>query len=207
MRKCTQFKNYHVIITFYLQELRLDRMDHFFSSVASLMSTLLRSCVEKSISDLLDLLEEYGDGNAYDGRYTSLSDLALPQLKHPLKIFLVSQTSAQDLPGESNTRSRSSWWVKHPLKIFLVSQIPTQDLPGESNTRSRSSWWVKHPLNIFMVSQSPTQDILGEHKMRKLILVSIQPTQDLLCGSKIYSISSWWVKQSLTVFLVNRTPI
>ena len=72
-----------------LQEERMDRMDHFFASVASLMSNLLRSCVENSIDDLLDLLEEYSDGNVYAGEYSLFCDLALPQLKHPLKIFVV----------------------------------------------------------------------------------------------------------------------
>ena len=67
----------------------MDRMDHFFASVASLMSNLLRGCVENSIYDLLDLLEEYSDGNMYNGEYTIFCDLALPRLKHPLKIFLV----------------------------------------------------------------------------------------------------------------------
>ena len=75
----------------------MDKMDRFFESVASLMSTLLRSCIENSLADLVDLMETYLDGNQYEGmydpfaRFDARTDLATPQLIHPVTIFLVSE--------------------------------------------------------------------------------------------------------------------
>ena len=65
-------------------------MDHFFNSVATLMSNLLRSCVTNSIYDLVDLVEEYWEGNRYDGEYDIMKDLGLPQKLHPVTFFMVS---------------------------------------------------------------------------------------------------------------------
>lgn len=73
-----------------MQDLRMDKMDHFFGCVASLMSNLLRSCVQNSISDLIDLMEEYLDGNTYEGTYNIFRGLALPEKIHPVKFFMVS---------------------------------------------------------------------------------------------------------------------
>ena len=76
----------------------MDRMDRFFDSVASLMSNLLRSCIENSLADLLELMETYLDGNEYEGAYDPFArfeeriNLATPQLIHPVTIFLVSVT-------------------------------------------------------------------------------------------------------------------
>ena len=67
----------------------MDRMDHFFNSVASLMSNLLRSCVENSIMDLVVLLEEYHEGNEYSGEYSIFKDLGLPSKIHPVTLFMV----------------------------------------------------------------------------------------------------------------------
>ncbi|XP_076448252.1 dynein axonemal heavy chain 3-like [Babylonia areolata] len=67
---------------------RLEKMDHFFGSVASLMSNLLRRCVRASIMDLVHLVEEYSHGNAFDGDYSILSGLALPSVQHPVHFFL-----------------------------------------------------------------------------------------------------------------------
>ena len=65
-------------------------MDHFFESLASLMSNLVRSTVENSIADMLDLLEEYFEGNAYTDTYDVFTTkLAHPQKIHPVKFFLV----------------------------------------------------------------------------------------------------------------------
>lgn len=68
----------------------MNKMDHFFNSVASLMSNLLRKCVKNSIYDLVRLLEEYADGNAYIGEYHIFSRLALPDMTHLVTVFMVS---------------------------------------------------------------------------------------------------------------------
>ena len=69
---------------------RLDKMDHFFESLASLMSSLVRSTVENSVADMLELLEEYCEGNAYEGTYDVYKTrLAHPQKIHPVTFFLV----------------------------------------------------------------------------------------------------------------------
>ena len=68
----------------------MDRMDHYFNCIASLMSNLLRSCVENSIMDLVDLLEEYSAGNQYEGEYGIFKGLALPHMIHPVTVFMVS---------------------------------------------------------------------------------------------------------------------
>ena len=68
-------------------------MDHFFNSVATLMSNLLRNCVANSIYDLVDLVEEYWEGNKYEGEYDIMKGLALPQKLHPVTFFMVSLAS------------------------------------------------------------------------------------------------------------------
>ena len=67
----------------------MNRMDHFFGCVVSLMSGLLRTCVENSIKDLVCLLEEYLDGNDYEGEYHIFGDLGLPTKLLPVQFFLV----------------------------------------------------------------------------------------------------------------------
>jgi dynein heavy chain len=69
--------------------LRVKKMDKFFNSIASLMSNLLRSCVINSIYDLVDLIEEYDDGNSYVGEYKLFGGLALPTKIHIVHFFLV----------------------------------------------------------------------------------------------------------------------
>lgn len=75
---------------FISQDNRLDYMDRFFSSIASLMSNLLRTCVQDSLSDLLTLIECYMDGNDYSGQYNIMTGLGLPTKIHMLKIYLVN---------------------------------------------------------------------------------------------------------------------
>lgn len=71
------------------QEQRMNRMDHFFASVSSLMSNLLRSCVENSIHDFVDIMENYLEGNDYEGDYNIMKDLGLPSKLVPIQFFLV----------------------------------------------------------------------------------------------------------------------
>ncbi|XP_022099330.1 dynein heavy chain 3, axonemal-like isoform X3 [Acanthaster planci] len=66
---------------------RMDHMDHFFSSVATLMSVCLRDGVKKSVFDLCEWLEQYQDGNDYVGEYMQTS-LRLPVLPQPFTIFM-----------------------------------------------------------------------------------------------------------------------
>ena len=65
-------------------------MDDFFNSVASLMSDLLRRCIQRSLDDLIAMMHLYKDGNNYKGEYHILRDLAVAKLKQPSTIFLVS---------------------------------------------------------------------------------------------------------------------
>lgn len=64
-------------------------MDNFFNSLATLMSNLVRSCVNKSISDLVEWVELYKEGSAYSGDYF-VSDQWLAVRTQPIKIFMVS---------------------------------------------------------------------------------------------------------------------
>ena len=68
---------------------RLEKLDHFFGSVASLMSNLLRRCVRASIMDLVHLVEEYWEGNAYDGCYNIMAGMAVANVQHLVHFFLV----------------------------------------------------------------------------------------------------------------------
>ncbi|XP_055958183.1 dynein axonemal heavy chain 3 [Patella vulgata] len=79
------------------QDLRMDKMDHFFGSVASLMSNLLRQCVKNSIYDLVDLVEEYCHGNSYDGVYDIFTGMALPTMIHPVTIFMLEDGENGDI--------------------------------------------------------------------------------------------------------------
>ena len=65
-------------------------MEHLFHSVSALMSALLRDLVEGSIRALVDLMEQYGSGNMYEGEYSIYRGLALPTNHNPIRVFLVS---------------------------------------------------------------------------------------------------------------------
>lgn len=64
-------------------------MDHFFNSIASLMSNLLRSVVNKSLIDLVNFMLQYKEGNDYTGEYHIFRGLAVPELKQPNTLILV----------------------------------------------------------------------------------------------------------------------
>ncbi|XP_056430455.1 dynein axonemal heavy chain 3-like [Hyla sarda] len=51
--------------------LRRKKMDHLFCSLATLMSNLLRCIVETSLTDLVEIIETYCEGNHYEGNYPS----------------------------------------------------------------------------------------------------------------------------------------
>ncbi|XP_030856161.1 dynein heavy chain 3, axonemal-like [Strongylocentrotus purpuratus] len=74
------------------QDGRMAQMDHFFKSLSTLMSLCLRSCVEKSIHDLVDWFQLYDDGNYYDCDYDG-SELSLPTIPQPLKISMGPEMS------------------------------------------------------------------------------------------------------------------
>lgn len=81
----------------YYQVQRMKKMDHFFNSIASLMSNLLRSCVISSIYDLVTLIEEYREGNRYEGEYTLFQGLALPTKIHIVHFFMVSVSVSRNV--------------------------------------------------------------------------------------------------------------
>ena len=60
-------------------------MDHFFSSVASLMSRNLRSVVYSSINDLVRFIEMYKLGNDFTGPF----ERCLPILPQPIVLTVV----------------------------------------------------------------------------------------------------------------------
>ena len=61
-------------------------MDHFFASLACLMSRNLRSAVYASIEDLLQFLEVYKWGNDYSGEFKR----SLPVQPQPVVLTVVS---------------------------------------------------------------------------------------------------------------------
>ncbi|XP_067934548.1 dynein axonemal heavy chain 3-like [Watersipora subatra] len=67
---------------------RAQRMDNFFNSVASLMSNLLRRAVERSLDDLVDMMQMYVDGNNYSGDYHIFRGYAVSELQQPCTVFL-----------------------------------------------------------------------------------------------------------------------
>ncbi|XP_071486244.1 dynein axonemal heavy chain 3-like [Diadema antillarum] len=69
------------------QDGRMTQMEHFFNSVATLMSLCLRSCVEKSIHDLVSWFEMYEAGNYYDCDYGQ-TELSLPVMPQPITISM-----------------------------------------------------------------------------------------------------------------------
>ena len=97
------------------QALRMVKMDHFFASVASLMSNLLRSCVTNSIYDLVKLVEEYYEGNKYDGTYNIFQGLALPQKIHLVHFFMV----------------RNFQKLKAPKKVYTCLYVMVRSLTVE----------------------------------------------------------------------------
>ena len=63
-------------------------MDHFFASVASLMSRNVRSAVYNSITDLVQFLEMYKLGNDFTGPF----ERSLPVLPQPIVLTVVRIT-------------------------------------------------------------------------------------------------------------------
>ncbi|XP_075130611.1 dynein axonemal heavy chain 3-like [Leptodactylus fuscus] len=67
--------------------LRRKKMDHLFCSLATLMSNLLRRIVETSLTDLVEMIETYSDGNHYEGNYPS-DNLWYPVKPHLIVLFM-----------------------------------------------------------------------------------------------------------------------
>ena len=63
-------------------------MDHFFASVASLMSRSVRSAVYNSITDLVQFLGMYKLGNDFTGPF----ERSLPVLPQPIVLTVVRIT-------------------------------------------------------------------------------------------------------------------
>ncbi|MEE6480199.1 hypothetical protein FKM82_012486 [Ascaphus truei] len=70
------------------ERLRRKKMDHFFCSLATLMSNLLRNIVEASLSDLVKMIETYSKGNRYEGNYPS--DNLWRPVKAPLILIFMN---------------------------------------------------------------------------------------------------------------------
>ncbi|KAK1169287.1 dynein heavy chain 7, axonemal-like, partial [Acipenser oxyrinchus oxyrinchus] len=71
------------------EALRMRKMAHFFGSIATLMSVMLRVVVAESLQELVSWLEGYGRGNEYQGGYPHHS-LGLPIKPHAIIMFMVS---------------------------------------------------------------------------------------------------------------------
>ncbi|XP_073507678.1 dynein axonemal heavy chain 3-like [Phyllobates terribilis] len=67
--------------------LRGKKMDHLFCSLATLMSNLQRRIVETSLTDLVEMIENYSEGNKYEGNYPSDS-LWYPVKPHLTFLFM-----------------------------------------------------------------------------------------------------------------------
>lgn len=81
-------------------------MDRFFSAVGSLMSLLIRSITEATLTDLVDFLDEYQNGNNYNGTYNFFKDLALPHRRIPfLFYFLIGD---RDLDSNRTTTTTTT---------------------------------------------------------------------------------------------------
>ncbi|XP_041110137.1 dynein heavy chain 3, axonemal-like isoform X2 [Polyodon spathula] len=69
------------------EALRMRKMAHFFGSVATLMSVMLRMVVTESLQELVSWLEGYSRGNEYQGGYPHHS-LGLPIKPHAIVMFM-----------------------------------------------------------------------------------------------------------------------
>ncbi|KAG8578269.1 hypothetical protein GDO81_010439 [Engystomops pustulosus] len=67
--------------------LRRRKMDHLFCSLATLMSNLQRHIVETSLTDLVEMIDTYCEGNRYNGNYPSDS-LWYPVKPHLIVLFM-----------------------------------------------------------------------------------------------------------------------
>lgn len=68
----------------------MKKMDKFFNSIVFLMFNLLWSCVINFIYDLVDLIEEYSEGNSYQGEYILFKGLVLFIKIYIVYFFMVS---------------------------------------------------------------------------------------------------------------------
>ncbi|XP_071960977.1 dynein axonemal heavy chain 3-like [Antedon mediterranea] len=70
---------------------RMNEMDCFFGSIATLMSKCMRSAIKRSIYDLVTWLELYFKGNSYEVEYKE-SGLSFPVMEHPFTVFMEAFT-------------------------------------------------------------------------------------------------------------------
>ena len=100
-------------------------MDHFFASVASLMSRNVRSAVYNSITDLAQFLGMYKHGNDFTGPF----ERSLPVLPQPIVLTVVRITlsiaSKQVLLEKRRRRrrlTRESTYNTHLNRIYLLQK-------------------------------------------------------------------------------------
>ena len=70
------------------QSRRIEKMDHFFGCLATLMSRHLRLAVGLSLDDLVTFFEQYSDGSSYEGG----AETPVSTLGQPIIIRLVSSS-------------------------------------------------------------------------------------------------------------------
>ena len=61
-------------------------MERFFDAIATVMSNQLRGAIQKALTEFIDMLEVYNNGNNYEGEYVR----GLPTVKNAIVIGLVS---------------------------------------------------------------------------------------------------------------------
>ena len=100
-------------------------MDKYFSSVASLISMLMRHVVENSIKDLTKLFKLYLNGNKYEPPYTFFEGLALPHLVIPFTFYFLPSRESESLTMSSDfEETKKSLNEIVDLIVYSLNDLP-----------------------------------------------------------------------------------
>lgn len=102
-------------------------MEKFFSTVASLMSLLIRSLIEATLNDLIEFVSKYTKGNHYSGVYDYFDGLALPIKQLAFVFYFLSQDRQQPQQVQPTQQIQQTQQQPQQQQIEIIHMSPSLD--------------------------------------------------------------------------------
>ena len=118
----------------------METMDTFFETVSSLMSLILRSMIENTLSDLVSFLNCFRDGNNYENEKDLFKKFLNLSIQPPFTLDYVVNRSSEAIEIEINTES-----------IILIFNEIIDGLINSLNDIKRVEYLLFEDMNLFPV--------------------------------------------------------
>ncbi|CAH3114243.1 unnamed protein product [Pocillopora meandrina] len=160
---------------------RVEKMDHFFSSVASLMSHNLRSAVYSSIDDVVQFIEMYKFGNDF----TEPFERSLPILPQPIILTVVPDVEEVTVayePSFSDVTEILHEVIEHMVKsVQTLERVEHQLFYEDEGLKKRYISSVELDEERVLVAKAKVADVVEKNSAGPLKFRSVyEPLHYLL---------------------------